>query len=107
MSGDNSSLSLRAPAQETVFRPFPLASPSGALYIERMIFLRPCINQSIHYLRLYRSLYSNTLSGSIICQREKPSHAYSISFLSLSLVKTLKGTVIRQTLPDYKYTKMK
>jgi len=60
MSGDDSSLSLRAPARETVFRPFPLASPSGALYIERMFFLRPCINQSVHYLRLYRSLYSNT-----------------------------------------------
>ena len=61
MSGDDSSLSLRAPARETVFRPFPLASPSGALYIERMFFLRPCINQSVHYLRLYRSLYSNIL----------------------------------------------
>jgi len=59
MSGDDSSLSLRAPARETVFRPFPLASSSGALYIERMFFLRPCINQSVHYLRLYRSLYSN------------------------------------------------
>jgi len=46
MSGDDSSLSLRAPARETVFRPFPLASPSGALYIERMFFLRRCINQS-------------------------------------------------------------
>jgi len=43
MSGDDSSLSLRAPARETVFRPFPSASPSGALYIERMFFLRPCI----------------------------------------------------------------
>jgi len=43
MSGDDSSLSLRAPARETVFRPFPLASPSGALYIERMFFLRRCI----------------------------------------------------------------
>jgi len=62
MSGDDSSLSLRAPARETVFRPFPLASPSSALYIERMFFLRPCINQSVHYLRLYRSLYSNTLA---------------------------------------------
>ena len=61
MSGDDSSLSLRAAARETVFRPFPLASPSGALYIERMFFLRRCINQSIHYLRLYRSLYSNSL----------------------------------------------
>jgi len=59
MSGDDSSLSLRAPARETVFRPFPLASSSGALYIARMYFLRPCINQSVHYLRLYRSLYSN------------------------------------------------
>ena len=59
MSGDDSSLGLRAPARETVFRHFPLASPSGALYIERMFFLRRCINQSVHYLRLYRSLYSN------------------------------------------------
>jgi len=40
---DDSSLSLRAPARETVFRPFLLASPSGALYIERMFFLRRCI----------------------------------------------------------------
>ena len=61
MSGDDSSLSLRAPVRETVFRPFPLASPSGALYIERMFFLQRCINQPIHYLRLYRSLYSNSL----------------------------------------------
>jgi len=59
MSGDDSSLSLRAPVRETVFRPFPLASPSGALYIERMFLLRLCINQPIHYLRLDRSLYSN------------------------------------------------
>ena len=59
MSGDDSSLSLRAPVRETVFRPFPLATPSGALYIERMSFLRHCINQPIHYLRLYRSIYSN------------------------------------------------
>jgi len=36
MSGDDSSLRLRAPARETVFRPFPLASPSGTMYIERM-----------------------------------------------------------------------
>jgi len=63
MSGDDSSLSLRAPARETVFRPFPLASPSGALYIERMFFLRRCINKSVHYLRLYRSLYSNKEMG--------------------------------------------
>ena len=59
MSGDDSRPSLRAPAQETVFRPFPLASPSGPLYIERMFLLRLCINQSIPYLRLYRSIYSN------------------------------------------------
>ena len=26
-----------------------------------MFFLRRCINQSVHYLRLYRSLYSNRL----------------------------------------------
>jgi len=62
MSGDDSRPSLRsAPAQETVFPPFPLASPSGPLYIERMFRLRLCINQSVHYLRLYRSLYSNRL----------------------------------------------
>jgi len=77
MSGDDSSLSHRAPAQETVFRPFPLASPSGALYIERMFFLRPCINQSVHYLRLYRSLYSNkngsnTQAGTADGQRPLP-----------------------------------
>jgi len=76
MSGDDSSLSLRAPARETVFRPFPLASPSGALYIERKFFLRRCIDQSVHYLRHSRSLYSNTLDNRpiprpirwIICQ---------------------------------------
>jgi len=39
----------------------PLGESSGALYIERMFFLRWCINQSVHYLRLYRSLYSNRL----------------------------------------------
>jgi len=61
MSADDSSLSLRAPAREAVFHPFTLASPSGALYIERMFFLRRCINQSVHYLHLYRSLYSNRL----------------------------------------------
>jgi len=59
MSGDYSSLSLQELARETVFHPFPLASPSGTLYIERIFFLRLCINKSIHYLRLYRSLYSN------------------------------------------------
>jgi len=59
MSGDDSSPSIRALVRETVFRPFPLACPSGALYIERMFLLRLCINQPIHYLRLYRSLYSN------------------------------------------------
>jgi len=61
MSGDDSRPSLRAPAQETVFRPSPLVSPSGPLYIERMFLLRLCINQSIHHLHLYRSLYSNTV----------------------------------------------
>ena len=60
MSGDDSSPTLRAPVRETVFRPFPLVSPSDALYIERMFLLRLCINQPIHYLRLYRSIYSNT-----------------------------------------------
>jgi len=60
MSGDDSRPSLRAPALETVFRPFPLASPSGPLYIERMFLLRLRINQSIRYLHLYRSLYSNS-----------------------------------------------
>jgi len=45
MSGDDSRPSLRAPAQETVFRPFPLACPSGTLYRERMFLLRLCINQ--------------------------------------------------------------
>ena len=52
MPGDDSCLSLRAPARETVFRPFPLASPSGPLYIERMFLLRSCINQSINSLSL-------------------------------------------------------
>ena len=52
MSGDDSSPSLRAPVPETVFRPFPLASPSSALYLERMFLLRLCTNQPIHYLRL-------------------------------------------------------
>ena len=73
MSGDDSSLSLRAPVRETVFRPFPLASPSGVLYIERMFLLRLCINQPIHYLRLYRSLYSNTFSSGRIVSGHFPS----------------------------------
>jgi len=60
MSGDDGRPSLRALAQETVFSPFPLASPLGPLYIERMFLLRLCFNQSIHYLRFYRSLYSNS-----------------------------------------------
>jgi len=69
MSGDDSSLSLRAPARETVFRPFSLAIPSGALYIERMFFLRRCINQSVHTLRLYRPLYSNSLQAEKVALR--------------------------------------
>jgi len=74
MSGDDSSLSLRAPARETAFRPFPLASPSGALYIERMFFLRRCINKSVRYLRLYRSLYSNMWKcGRPRCHRQTAS----------------------------------
>ena len=40
---------------------FPLASPSGPLYVERMFCLLLCINQSIHCLHLYRSLYSNSI----------------------------------------------
>jgi len=40
MSGDDSCPSLRAPAREAVFRPLPLASPSGPLYIERMFLFR-------------------------------------------------------------------
>ena len=59
MSGDDSRPSLRALAQETVFRSLPLASTSGPLYKERKFLLRLCINQSIRYLRLYRSHYSN------------------------------------------------
>jgi len=53
----------RAPAQGTVFRLYPLASPSGPLYIERVFLLRSCINQLVHDLHLYRSLYSNTRTG--------------------------------------------
>jgi len=45
MSGDDSRPSLRAPAQETVFRPFPPARPSGPLYIERMFLDFVSINQ--------------------------------------------------------------
>ena len=45
MSGDDSRPSLRAPAHETVFRYFPLASPPGPFYIERMFLLRLCINE--------------------------------------------------------------
>ena len=60
-SGDDSCPSLRAPARETAFRPFPLASPSGPLYIERMFPLRRSINQLIHCLHLYRSRYSNRM----------------------------------------------
>jgi len=82
MSGDDSRPSLRAPAQETVFRPFPLASPSGPLYIERMFLLRLCINQSIHYLRLYRSLYSNSLMRLMLCTR--PDLAFTVSMLGNS-----------------------
>jgi len=70
MSGDDSRPSLRAPAQETVFRPFPLASPSGPLYLERMFLLRLCINQSIHHLRLYRSLYSNKVCQGCMMQQK-------------------------------------
>ena len=66
MSGYDSSLSLRALVRETVFRPFPLASPSGTLYIERMFLLRLCINQPIHYLRLYRFIYSNKKTGQCV-----------------------------------------
>jgi len=50
----------RAPARGTVFRLYPLASPSGPLYIERVFLLRSCINRLIHHLHLYRSLYSNS-----------------------------------------------
>ena len=50
----------RAPARGTVFCLYPLASPSGPLYIESVFLLRSCINQLIHYLHLYRSLYSNS-----------------------------------------------
>jgi len=62
MSGDDSSLSRRAPARETVFRPFPLASPSGALYIKRMFFLRRCINQFTIFVSIdpYIPTSSNT-----------------------------------------------
>jgi len=49
----------RAPARGTVFRLYPRASPSGPLYIERVFLLLSCINQLIHHLHLYRSLYSN------------------------------------------------
>jgi len=69
MSRDDSSLSLRAPVWETVFCPLPLARPSGALYIERIFLLRLCINQPIHYLHLYQSLYSNTSAGSSVKRR--------------------------------------
>ena len=51
----------RAPARGTVFCLYPLASPSGPLYIEREFLLRSCINQSIHHLHLYRSLYSDNV----------------------------------------------
>jgi len=51
----------RAPALGTVFRLYPLASPSGPFYIARVFLLLSCINQLIHHLHLYRSLYSNRL----------------------------------------------
>jgi len=54
----------RAPARGTVFRLYPLASPSGPLYIERVFLLLSCINQLIHHLHLYRSLYSNRFLSS-------------------------------------------
>jgi len=50
----------RAPAQCTVFRLYPGES-LGPLYIDRVFLLRSFINQPIHYLHLYPSLYSNTL----------------------------------------------
>jgi len=78
MSRDDSSLSLRAQVRETVFRPFPLASPSGALYIERMFFLRRCINQPIHYLRLYRSIYSNIFFSQEIRPPVKAPEPYGL-----------------------------
>jgi len=40
----------------------PLARPWDPLYIERMFRLRLCINQSNHYLHLYRSKYSSNAS---------------------------------------------
>jgi len=49
----------RAPARGTVFRLYPLASPSGPFYRERVFLLLTCINQLIHHLHLCRSLYSN------------------------------------------------
>jgi len=89
MSRDDTSLSLRAPVRETVFHPFPLASPSGALYIERMFLLRLCINQPIHYLRLYRSLYSNIILAASY------SLSSSLPVLSLTWYSSLYRTTSR------------
>jgi len=46
----------RAPVRGTVFRLYPLVSPSGPLYMERVFLLRSCISQLIYHLHLYRSL---------------------------------------------------
>jgi len=112
MSGDDSSLSLRAPARETVFRPFPLASPSGVLYIERMFFLRRCINQSVHYLRLYRSLYSNTTAciqcshpdtslPRVFLSRQWPSHICRTEEVRYRLAAPLVGKEVRDRGPVF------
>jgi len=58
-SGDDSCLSLPRTGSVESLLSLPLASLSGPLYIEIVFLLRSCMNQSIRYLRLYRSLYSN------------------------------------------------
>jgi len=58
-SRDDSCLSLPRTGSVESLLSLPMASLSGPLYIEIVFLLRSCMNQSIRYLRLYRSLYSN------------------------------------------------
>jgi len=43
-SGDDTRESIRVPARETVFRPFPVVSPSDPLYTEKMFVPRRYIS---------------------------------------------------------------
>jgi len=67
------------------------------MYIGRMFCLRPRINQSIHYLRLYRSLYSNNKLGpdgeyQLLLAGWLPGHVYATDILSY-LIRILTDSV--------------